>query len=169
MSIGCYFSSSTCGNGGMFVFSETLSFSECSTGVAKISGSACYSCVFGSKTYYEIGSRTGMTIEKCLQLCTSNTFSYAGISYNNGYFHLISFLHFEKIYLSKMIFKRFSNCLCGNTLLNPTKTSSTCTEPCSGNSSELCGDSTSYYCSVYSLSNYIKVILGFLIFVKACY
>ena len=43
------------------------------------------------------------------------------------------------------------NCFCGNTTSYPIQNSAACTAPCSGNSNEICGDSTGSYFSVYSL------------------
>ena len=56
-------------------------------------------------------------------------------------------------------------CLCGNTVKYLTQTS-TCYKPCSGDSSEICGDGSYDYYSVYSICNlkvfFLKISMSFI-------
>ena len=57
---------------------------------------------------------------------------------------------------------RNSECFCGNTLSNPTITS-TCTSPCPGNTAQYCGNTNNggWYSSVYSQGKLLNRKIGF--------
>ena len=65
---------------------------------------------------------------------------------------------------STFVFKSgsgFTRCYCGNTLKFPTKTSTKCLVPCSGDSTQYCGDSTEKYFNVYQYQGKIFSVLMF--------
>jgi hypothetical protein len=72
LSVGCYAANNSCVSD---VFVETLAPAQCSNALSSyplfINASSC--------SYHGIGSTSGMTIEKCLQICTTNGFKYAGL------------------------------------------------------------------------------------------
>jgi 7-cyano-7-deazaguanine synthase in queuosine biosynthesis len=89
----------------------------------------CYNDLCGYSIIY---SKTIMTVEKCLQMCTTNGFKYAALTS-----------------LALSFLGTYTWCACGNRLKYPTDTSTTCTQPCNGNAAELCGSRLTYW-SVYS-------------------
>jgi hypothetical protein len=114
---------------------------------AAIPGAYCTrSCAAAGNFIYS----NPMTAEMCLQECTSQGYTYAGINrfeknlkkYFLNEFHKLSFLKIKSGYY----------CHCGNTIKFPaTQQPSTCNRLCNGNSSLYCG-SRSYgaFSSVYS-------------------
>ena len=76
--IGCYYSSSnTCANND--VFSEIgLTSTQCSNSIVGLSDMACF--IGRSCEYSYIKSKSSMTVEKCLQICTTNGYRFAGLT-----------------------------------------------------------------------------------------
>ena len=65
---------------------------------------------------------------------------------------------------STFVFKSGSGstrCYCGYSLKFPTKTSTKCLVPCSGDSTQYCGDSTGQYFNVYQYQGKIFSVLMF--------
>lgn len=88
-----------------------------------------------------------MTIEKCVTMCSTYDFKYAGLGLGYTY--------------------DGTRCACGNTLIYPTQISTNCTIGCSGNPMELCEDSTGTYDNVYFTgSTTSSAIFSNLIFLK---
>ncbi len=55
-----------------------LSSTQCSNSIAGLSDMTCY--IGRTCGYTYINSISSMTVEKCLQFCTTNGFKFAGIS-----------------------------------------------------------------------------------------
>ena len=77
MNIGCFYSASTCYSD---VFIETLTPIQCLNASLSYSFNAshCESDTCGF-SYVSSSATNGMTIEVCLQICTTNGFTYAGL------------------------------------------------------------------------------------------
>ncbi len=74
--IGCYYSSSSCSAND--VFTETgLSSTKCSSAIAYLTDMKCW--IGRTCGYSYVSSASSMTVDKCLQMCTSNGFKYAGL------------------------------------------------------------------------------------------
>jgi len=77
VSVGCYASNSFTSY--IDIFSETLSAAHCDSACIDFPVS-CTSYVINSFVYYGVYSNTSMTVEMCLQICTTIGFKYAGLN-----------------------------------------------------------------------------------------
>ena len=75
MSVGCYRTKNAYYDD---VFVETLTTSQCNSAAASYSFDASY-CASNNGGYPGVGSSSSMTVDKCLQICTSYAFKYAGL------------------------------------------------------------------------------------------
>ena len=76
MSIGCFYSAPTCYSD---VFNESLNLTQCQNGALAYSfdSSNCPPDLCGYS--YVTSSANGITIESCLEICSVNGFTYAGL------------------------------------------------------------------------------------------
>ena len=74
-SVGCYASSNICNWSDVFV-EKGISSTQCSNFISIVSEMECFK---GKCEYQWVRSNSSMTVEKCLQMCVSNGFKYAGI------------------------------------------------------------------------------------------
>ncbi len=75
-SVGCFASSSGCGWNDIFS-EQGITPAQCTSTVASMPGGmTCWSGACISQMVYSV---TSMTVEACLQICTTNGFKYAGL------------------------------------------------------------------------------------------
>jgi len=74
--IGCYYSTSGCANNDVFT-DMGLSSTQCSTAISGLTDMTCF--IGRTCGYSYIKSVSSMTVGKCLQICTTNGYKYAGL------------------------------------------------------------------------------------------
>ena len=75
MTVGCYITKNSHWDD---VFYEKLTTAQCYAAASSYSLDSAY-CASNNGGYPGVGSRSSMTVEICLQICTSYAFKYAGL------------------------------------------------------------------------------------------